>query len=234
MRNLLIAGGPHHPVGDVAPAVTAAAESLGLATDVFDDIEVGCRALGEGSYRLLTFAALRWTMLNNEKYAPQRAQWGFSLSPAGRAAIRRHLERGGALVALHAASISFDDWPEWGDIVGARWEWGRSGHRPYGPVEVRPCGPAHPITAGVPAFRCDDEVYAGLAVDPRAQPLMEARAGDDAWSPVLWAREWHGARVVYDALGHDPSSLDHATHRDLMRRAAAWALRMGSPGATQA
>jgi type 1 glutamine amidotransferase len=44
---------------------------------------------------------------------------------------------------------------------------------------------------------------------------------------VLWTRQWEGARVVYDALGHDAQSLDHPVHRQLIERAAAWALGRG-------
>ena len=227
-RNLLIGGGPNHPVDVWATALSAVLEPLGVATDVYDDIEAGCAALSSSRYALLSVSTLRWRMLNSERHAAGRAQWGFSLSTAGREAITAHLARGGPLLALHAASISFDDWPEWGDIVGARWVWGQSGHKPFGAMQARPCGNAHPITRGVPAFECDDEVYAGLAADPAAVPLFEARPAGDEWSPVLWAREWHGSRVVYDALGHSAPSLDHPAHRTLLQRAAAWALRMDS------
>jgi type 1 glutamine amidotransferase len=41
----------------------------------------------------------------------------------------------------------------------------------------------------------------------------------------LWAREVDGARVVYNALGHDSASLNHPTHKRLLQRAALWAIR---------
>jgi type 1 glutamine amidotransferase len=46
---------------------------------------------------------------------------------------------------------------------------------------------------------------------------------------VLWARQWEGGRVLYDALGHNTQSLDHPVHRQLIARAAAWLLGRESP-----
>jgi type 1 glutamine amidotransferase len=41
---------------------------------------------------------------------------------------------------------------------------------------------------------------------------------------LLWAREYGRSRIVYDALGHDTRSYDSQAHRELIRRAALWAL----------
>ena len=185
--------------------------------------------LASGRYDLLTFSAIRFRM-EAPQYEPHRARWALAFSETGRESIRAHLRRGGALFAVHAASIAFDDWPEWGEILGGRWVWGQSGHPPFGKAEVRfDRAVASPLTRGLPDFSCDDEVYGGLWISPDVKPLAEARAtGADgkpgAWTPVLWARDWQGGRVVYDALGHDAASLEHPVHRQLQTRAALWAL----------
>ncbi len=234
MRNLLIGGGVHHPLENSAPSVKSTLARAGIQTDVVEDIEEGCRMLASGSYDLLTFGAIRFRMLAPQ-YEQYRARWALAFSEAGREALRAHLRQGKAMLAMHAASISFDDWPEWGEIVGGRWVWGTSGHPPFGAVEVRFLGEhPSPLTDGLPAFQCDDEVYGGLWVAPDVVPLAEARptGGKEAgpagtpgqWMPVLWTREWQGGRVVYDALGHDAASLDHPVHQKLITRAALWAL----------
>lgn len=230
MRNLLIGGGVHHPLENSAPSVKATLAKVGIETDVVEDVEEGCRMLAGGAYDLLTFGAIRFRMLAPQ-YEQYRARWALAFSEAGRDALRNHLRRGKPMLAMHAASISFDDWPEWGEILGARWVWGQSGHPPFGATEVRfAVGDASPLVSGLQPFTCQDEVYGGLWVAPDVRPLAEARvtAGKDGaaseWMPVLWTREWQGGRVVYDALGHDAASLDHPTHQRLMTRAALWAL----------
>jgi type 1 glutamine amidotransferase len=231
MRNLLIAGGLYHPMENCVPSLTDTFDRMGMVTDVEEDVEAGCRKLSEGSYDLLTVSAIRWRMLNDAKYEPHRARWALSISEHAREAIRAHLHAGRPLFAMHAAAICFDDWPEWGEILGGRWVWGQSGHPPFGAVDVRfHAGSGSALTAGLAPFNCDDEVYGGLWIAPDVKPLAEARlaVGSDgmpgAWMPVLWTRQWRGGRVVYDALGHDAASLEHPVHRRLVTRAALWAL----------
>ena len=230
VRNLLIAGGVHHPVENSAPSVKSILARSGIETDVVEDVEEGCRMLARGTYDLLTFGAIRFRM-QAPQYEQYRARWALDFSEAGRSAIREHVGRGKPLLALHAAIISFDNWPEWGEILGGRWVWGQSGHPPFGAVDVRfSREAASPLTSQLPDFQCNDEVYGGLWVSPDVKPLAEARALAAAdgkpgpWMPVLWAREWQGGRVVYDALGHDSASLEHPVHQRLMTRAALWAL----------
>ena len=235
VRNLLLAGGVHHPVEASAPSLTDVLLQQGITTDVEEDIEAGCRRLAQGGYALLTVGALRWRMLD-AKYDAHRERWGLALSQEARDAICQHLRGGGALLALHTATICFDDWPQWGEMVGARWVWGQSGHAPFGGVDVNfDAAKAGDIAQGLPAFQCEDEVYENMWMAPDVRPLAHARNQTTAggqpgpWTPVLWTREWEGARVVYDALGHNAKSLDHPVHRQLIARAAAWALGRENP-----
>ena len=229
-RNLMIAGGVFHPAQASVPSMTALLQEQGIATDVEEDVEAACRRLAQGGYRLLTVSALRWRM-DDPKYEAHRQRWALALSEPARQAIVGHLRAGGALLAMHTACLCFDDWPVWGNILGGRWVWGQSGHAPFDQVEVRfDATVTHRLTDGLTDFICPDEVYERLWLAPDVQPLAHARnltanAGQPGdWAPVLWTRQWEGARVVYDALGHDAQSLDHPVHRQLIQRAAAWAL----------
>lgn len=223
-RNLIITGGIYHPFETAAPALAKLLEPHGVASTVTDDVEAGLASLARANYDLLTVYALRWRMLGDEKYTPFRARWALSLSAAGRAAIAGHVARGGGLFGLHTASICFDDWPDWRDILGGVWIRGQSGHPPHGRAEVRMLGVDHPLTRSLGDFALDDEVYGNLSLAPGITPLMEAAAADGHWQPMLWARQVGPGRVVYDALGHDGASLDHPTHRRIIARAALWAL----------
>ena len=153
MNNLIIAGDPFHPPETQAPSLSAILARLGIESDVEEDVEQGCQKLASGKYGMMTVVAARWRMLNeacgpvNPEAIPAPSQpdgrWALSLSESGREAIRKHLRGGGSLLAMHSAAIAFDDWPEWDEIVGARWVWGQSGHPKLGPVEARFIDPAH-------------------------------------------------------------------------------------------
>src|SRR5688572_4897347 len=126
-RAVIIAGGVHHPMDASVPSLKARLADIGVESDAVEDVEEGCRMLASGRYDLLTFSAIRFRMAAPQ-YEQYRARWALEFSEAGREAIRGHLRRGGALFAVHTATIAFDDWPEWGEILGGRWVWGQSGH----------------------------------------------------------------------------------------------------------
>jgi hypothetical protein len=225
MRNLMVTGGSFtgpafHPFERTSALLSGFLDDLGIASTVTDDVEGGLAALD--AYDLLTWNALRWRMIG-DMFDADRETWGMSLSNAGRDALAAHLARGGGILALHTAAVCFDDWPGWGDIVGAHWNWERSSHPEPRPTKIAVSAVAHPIVAGLGDFEVTDELYSFLDYRPDVVPLVTAsRHGAD--QPLLWAREVGGGRVVYDALGHDERSLGHPTHRTILRRAALWAL----------
>lgn len=228
LANVILSGGPgHHPHAVTSARLGEILALEGIDSHVTEDIEAGLAGLAAGRFDLLTVNALRWRM-EAPKYEPERERWAFSLSAAGRAAISDHVARGGGVLAVHTATICFDDWPEWGDIVGAAWVWGSSGHPDLGPVHVTVHGGAHEIVDGASDFDTTDEIYARMDVRPDVKPLAAA-AWEGTDHPLLWARTVGPAqaRVVYDALGHDERSLDHPVHRSILRRAARW-LRQGA------
>ena len=171
---------------------------------------------------LFTVNALRWRM-HGEKYDAYRDEWAFSLDEVGRAQVTEFVSGGGGLLGLHTASICFDDWPGWGELLGGAWVWGTSHHPPPGAFGVEPTGERHPISRGLEAFEIEDEVYTDLSVAPGVAPLFVSDPATGR-QPLVWARTVGRGRVVYDALGHDERSLGHESHRRLLRRAALWAL----------
>ncbi len=229
-RAVVLSGGPTHDF----PATTGCLADLlrgeGIAADVHEDVDEGLLALpGAG---LLVVNALRWTMLAHgtpERYRSRAAAEGTSPCPAARAALADHLRAGGGLLAMHTASICFDDWPGWADALGAAWEWGRSSHPPLGELAVTVAAPDHPLVAGLADFTVVDERYSDLvpAAGPGpGRPLLVADG-----QPLLWARRHGGGRVVYDALGHHPPSYAVPEHREIVRRAIRWAAGPDPEGA---
>ena len=227
MRNVVLSGGPTHAFDETTPRLVRILADAGFESTVFDDIEQGVRELARNPPALLTVHCLRWTMMQSEKYARLRPSWAFSLSEPARAAIIAHVSRGGGLLGLHTAAISFDTWPAWRDCLGAAWTWGVSNHKPVGPVEVSLDVSDHPVTRGVEEFTCEDEAYANMDLAPSAIVLARARAHaeDKAHPAVIVQDDGSRGRTAYVALGHGSSTFDHPMFERLVRQAAAWCVQ---------
>jgi hypothetical protein len=216
----VLTGGPAgHPWDATAGHLAAIITAAGYETSVTDDVEKCFASLGDCD--LLAVNALRWRMLD-DRYAAARPEHAFSPSSDGRDAVSEFLGRGGALLASHTAPVCFDDWPGWGDMVGASWRWGQSSHPPLGPARVEVCRDTHPVVAGVVAeFEVIDEIYGRMDVRPDVVPLAWGTAGDGR-QPVLWTREVGPGRVVCDTLGHDERSFAVAAHQQILHQAVRW------------
>jgi type 1 glutamine amidotransferase len=224
-RNLIISGGIYHPFEETSATLAAMFEPLGVQSTVVGDVDAAVDSLATGNYDLVTVNALRWRMLNHEKYVPFRAEWQFELSRSRQDALADFVAAGGGLLGLHTASICFDTWCGWRDLLGAAWNWERSFHPEPAPLEVRPSTAGHVITRGLEPFRLTDELYHHLDQAPGATVLLEADAPDEGGPQALMFAQAYGAgRCVYDALGHDAESLTHECHARLLKRSAAWAL----------
>ena len=226
---VIVSGGVAHDFPGTSAELARVLGEAGFTATVTEDVEAALTGLGgpgdggAGARRpLLVLNLLRWTM-HVERYLHLREQWAISLSAAARAALADHVRSGGGLLALHGASICFDDWPGWKDILGGVWDWETSTHPLLdGPVAVRVARDAHPVVAGVEDFRIVDEVYGFLdRADDVTGLLFAPHGGAD--HPLLWARTVGRGRVVYDALGHHVPSYEVPGHRLVVRRSAVWA-----------
>ncbi len=126
---------------------------------------------------------------------------------------------GGGLAGIHAATVGLDDWKEWGELIGARYQ-----ALPWMEALVRVEEPGHPLCAafkGRPTFQISDEIYEFrapysrdrlrvlLSVDPSHAGREKSHKygkpvrtdGDYALS---WVRTHGRGRVFYCALGHLP------------------------------
>jgi type 1 glutamine amidotransferase len=221
---IIVSGGVAHDFEASSPALARVLGEVGFETEVTQDIEGALSGLtGAPTPPLLVINLLRWSM-NVERYAHLREQWSLSLDAAAREALLTHLARGGGVLAMHGASICFDDWAEWRSILGGTWDWDRSFHPPIAddPVKIHVVERTHPIVAGIDDFEIVDEVYGFLDLAPDVVGLLSSSHGGTE-HPLLWARDVLGGRIVYDALGHDTRSYDAPEHRLIVQRAALWA-----------
>ncbi len=222
---VVLSGGVAHDFPATSAVLVDVLAEAGLAATVESDVDrvlAGLAREGAGPLPLVVLNLLRWSM-QVPRYAHLREQWAISLSEAARAGLEHHVRSGGGLLAMHGASICFDDWPGWRDLLGGVWRWDRSSHPPLGdPVRVRVVTDAHPVVAGSTDFEIVDEVYGFLDRTDDVVGLMSSAHGG-ADHPLLWARPVGRGRVVYDALGHHVPSYAVLEHRRIVQRAARWA-----------
>jgi type 1 glutamine amidotransferase len=172
---------------------------------------------------VLIINALRWRMLA-DRHAQWRDEWAYITTNETRRVIEKFVADGGGLVGNHTAPICFDDWPEWGEILGGAWDWERSAHPPLGPISAQITG-SHPITDGVSSpLVLDDEVYGDLQLGSNVQVLATAkRTPDDDDQPMVWAHTYGAGRVAYCCFGHDVASLRHVGVRRILHQSIVWA-----------
>ncbi|PEQ11301.1 hypothetical protein B2G71_17195 [Novosphingobium sp. PC22D] len=213
---VLLAGGYSHPFTETGDVLAMLAREAGWHVDRHEEAEPAIDAL-QPDTGLFIANALWWSMTQHEKYEADRPQWSRTLGDARLAAVRRFVEDGGALLAVHTAVICWDTQPGWRDLLGGGWRWHHSHHPPMGEARVRltDAGAAlAPEAAG--GFTLVDEVYHGL--DPAGDCAILAEAcADTDFVPVAWLRRVGKGTVAVDALGHDGRSLRQADHRALLR-----------------
>lgn len=140
-----------------------------------------------------------------------------------RAGLAAHLASGRPVLGVHTAVISFRDNPSWPATLGARWVDGRSMHPEIGVTVVQAHSTVHPIAEGLGDIELYDERYTYLEPAAVLDPYL-THVHDGAVHPLAWAREPHGTRVVYDALGHGVESYHSPGRRLLLQREALWCL----------
>ncbi len=223
---LLASGGPtyahdHRACAEtISDILTQAGHTVAATTRHFDEFPA---ALERTAPDVVVVHALWWRMLA-DRYDDLRQDWAYSTTGDLRASLATHVTSGGGLVALHTATICFDDWSGWGDLVGGQWNWERSFHPPLGEAAVRIANPAHAMTHGLTDFITIDEIYANLDLRPGIEPLAFGLHADGSEHPILWARTVGQGRVAQFGLGHNPTALQHPTTAEILRRCVAWTL----------
>jgi hypothetical protein len=141
---------------------------------------------------------------------------------------------GKGFVATHAGATGFFSWPEFGDMLGGRFD-----EHPWGIAEATVIveDRASPIVAHLPAtFTVVDEHYQlkdfsrdKLHVLARLDatklnlkaPLVHRKDGD---FPVAWTKTYGKGRVFYSTLGHPRELWDQPWLQQVYFKALAWAM----------
>lgn len=231
LSNLILTGGINHDFSGTAEALQWILNDAGFESRVFDDIDEGFKALAGNTFDLVTVFTLRWRMLDDDKYIPFRDEWAYEISQADRDNLLNHLAAGRGLLGLHTACICFDTWDQWGEVLGARWQWGRTWHPPPADIHISNINRHHPVTSNLDDFNVTDEIYHHLQPTDGAVALFSAESAQQHDLQTLaWAHEYLAGRVVFSSLGHDTASVTTPGHRQFLQQAAQWCA--GSVSAT--
>ncbi len=218
-RAIVYSDGYNHPFAESGAALCDLAHDAGWAVIPVGSIGAALAQLLPSD--LLVVNALRWSMTQHEKYAPDRAAWAFALADEDMVRIEDHVTSGGALLAMHTALICWDNQPGWPKLLGGGWQWGVSHHPPLGPIHVTLTAEGRGQSMGPGDFEIVDEAYHQLSPVADCTVLAEVDAGQGP-QPVAWLRTVGAGRVGVDALGHDGASLRAEGHTALIAAMLSW------------
>jgi uncharacterized protein len=233
-RILFQTGGPWHPVDAQAALVQS-----WLPADWRIETAFGVEAFERLETADLYIAAgLHWPEL--EKVLPDEAWTLAQIRPHGyqrpnarqKEAFRRHVAAGRPVLAFHGGILSYEDWPEYGKLLGFRWHWGYTGHSKYGEYRVKVSTDAHPVVAGVSDYVVHDELYFNVVIPPELPVGVHAKAQFAEWVEFPMVLTAEGAtgrcpgagRTAYLANGHTMQSMEPPAIRRLWLNTLQWLL----------
>ena len=145
---------------------------------------------------------------------------------------------GKGFVAAHTATTALQAWPEFGEMLGARYD-GHPWNTVLGRVIIE--DPAFPAMRHFPqSFDLRDEFYQSkdfsrdkmrvvMRLDTSKLPPHPELHLKDGDFPLAWAKQYGKGRVFYSSLGHDRKTWDDPDVYQMYLEAIKWSL-----GLTQA
>ncbi len=131
-------------------------------------------------------------------------------------ALEEFANRGGGILALHAASASFKQNDGYFKLIGGRFNY----HGPITSFEVNNEDKQGGIFAGISDFEVTDELYIhDLSDDIKVS--FSTGVGDRK-EPVVWTRESGKGKIAYCSLGHRADVLKNPQFREIVLRCLKW------------
>lgn len=137
------------------------------------------------------------------------------------------LEKGKGIVFLHHALVSYQDWPEFQNIIGGKYLLSEVNGHPKStykhdvniPIEI--VDHNHPITSGLDNFQIRDEVYGDFLVNSNVTPLLKTNHPLST-ELIGWCHTYSNSKIVYLQSGHDHHAFENRNFRKLLINAIHW------------
>jgi hypothetical protein len=206
--------GVHGVLGQATTALAQLAESASLEPQVITDV----RDLSP--QRLESARVLALFTIGETPFSQAQRQAALSSWRAG----------GLGLLGVHSATDACHTWPEYGDLIGARFD----GHPWTQPFTMDVVDPDHPATAHLgPQWRWHDEIYLFDHLRPDAEVLLRLAEDQidlsvpggrvpECGFPLAWCHREEGGRTFYSALGHFPGAWETPDYLRHLAGGLAW------------
>jgi type 1 glutamine amidotransferase len=155
------------------------------------------------------------------------------ITPEQKEAYIRLLKKGTAMIFLHHALVSYQNWPDFIKIVGAQYHThpvlvnGDSLKANYDhdvtiPVKVEDKN--HPVTRGISDFEIVEEVYSDVEILPQVKPLLST-THPKSMRYLAWINHYANSDVIGIQLGHGPTAFSNPNFRKLIQQAIEWSAK---------
>ena len=139
-------------------------------------------------------------------------------------------DQGKGFVAAHVALTAFEGWPEFGELLGGRYD-----DHPWNTASgtIINEDPSFPATKHFPAsFPFTDEFYQAKSFSPDAHVLLRLDVSKmpstpqlrNTQFPLAWTKTYGKGRVFYSSLGHAAATWDNRDVAQMYFEAIRWAL----------
>jgi hypothetical protein len=206
--------GVHGVLGQAATALRQLGEAAGLAPVVVDDVR-DLSPIQLGAPCVLAIFTIGETPFSADQRAVVFESW-----QAGRL----------GLLGVHSATDACHTWPEYGSMIGARFD----GHPWTQSFTIDVVDPTHPATAHLGAtWDWHDEIYLFRSLDPEARVLLRLAEDQvdlavpggrvpECGFPLAWCHGQGGGRTFYSALGHFPGAWESPAYLRHLAGGLAW------------
>jgi len=156
-----------------------------------------------------------------------------SISVAQQEAYIRLLKKGASMIFLHHALVSYQDWPEFLQIVGGQYHTRpvlvngdtlKAGYHHDVNIPVKVEDRKHPVIRGIDDFEVVDEVYSDVEILPRVKPLLST-THPESMHYLAWVNRYGNSDVICIQLGHGPSCYTNPNFRRLIQQAILWSAK---------
>jgi hypothetical protein len=206
--------GVHGTLTQAKTALAELADMAGLSATVVTDVrEVSPREVS-------TTAVLALFTIGETPWSPDQKEAAYTAWSAGQLGV----------LGVHSASDASHTWPEYGSMLGARFD----GHPWTQDFAIDVVDAGHPATAHIgEQWDWHDEVYLFRDLRPDARVLLRLADGQvdlsvpegrvpDCGFPLAWCVEDGAARSFYTALGHFPLAWELPVYLRHLAGGLAW------------